>query len=115
MNNEQTKELENIIKANVKSIKDKKNLSELYEGLEQLRKEMDSYDGLWKNTKDCFRRFFKFGQKKELCITELVDIVSDFDEYKSQDKQKVINKLTELSKIKDRTFLEKIISVLRAT
>ena len=62
-----------------------------------------------------FKRLFKFGKKKDLCIAQLIDIVNDFDKYKPEDKRKTINKLTELSKIKDRTFLEKIISVLRAS
>lgn len=109
------KELEEIIKNNIKTIKDKKNLSSLCDGLEQLRKSMDSYDSLWTNTKDWIKRLFKFGKKKDLCIAQLIDIVNDFNQYKTEDKQKVINKLTELSKIKDRTFLQKIISVLRAS
>ena len=109
------KELEEIIKTNIKTIKDKKNLSSLCDGLEQLRKSMDSYDSLWTNTKDWFKRLFKFGKKKDLCIAQLIDIVNDFNQYKTNDKQKVINKLTELSKIKDRTFLQKIISVVRAS
>ena len=109
------KELEGIIRSNIKSIKDNKNLSSLCDGLEELRKSMDSYDSVWTNTKDWLKRLFKFGKKKDLCIAQLIDIVNDFDKYKTEDKRKTINKLTELSKIKDRTFLEKIISVLRAS
>ena len=47
---------------------------------------MDSYDSLWTNTKDWFKRLFKLGKKKDLCIAQLIDIVNDFNQYKAKIK-----------------------------
>lgn len=115
MSNIKIEELKNLIKSNIKSIKDKKNINNLHDELEKLRKEMDKYDNLWTNLKDWGKRIFTFNNKKEKCIVELYDIVTDFGSYTPKDQDLVIKKLEELSKIKDRTFLDKIISVLRAT
>lgn len=114
MMNEKLQELKDLIKSNLNNIKDKKNINTLYEELEQLRKQMDTYDSLWTNLKDWKKRMFAFN-KKDKCIVELYDIVTDFKKYSDKDQVLVIKKLEELSKIKDRTFLDKIISVLRAS
>lgn len=112
------KSLEKEIKENLIKIKDKDNLNKIFEIISPLRKKMDTYDSFLINCKDKFKRVgtFIFGNKiKSQIINNLFDIVEGFDNYSIEDKQYTLIKLEEIAKIHDRSFWEKIISVLRAS
>lgn len=105
------------IKNNLKSIKDKENLKRIYSVLTPLREKMDKYDSFLTNIKDSVCRFSAsfFNRTKKKIYYELLDIVEGYEFYSEEDKKYTLEQLTEAAKIHDRTFLEKIISVLRGS
>ena len=112
------KEIEKEIKNNLDNIKDKDNLKQMYEIISPLRKKMDKYDPFLINFKDGIKRVgtFIFGNKTKAKITnDLFDIVEGFSNYSIEDKNYTLLKLEEIAKIHDRSFWEKIVSVLRAS
>ncbi len=112
------KALEQDIKNNLKSIKCKKNLKKIYEIIKLLRKKMDKYDGLLTNIKDGLKRvattIFNNHYKSHI-INDLFDIVEGYDFYSSEDKQYTLDELQKVANIHDRTFWEKVVSILRAS
>lgn len=112
------KTLEQEIKDNLKSIKDKKNLKKIYEIIKPLRKKMDKYDGILTNIKDWLKRvattIFNNNYKNHI-INDLFDIVEGYNFYSPEDKQFTLDELQKVANIRDRTFWEKVVSVLRAS
>jgi len=114
---ERLKQLQEEIKANINAMRDKGNINKIFSIIKPLRKKMDKYDNFLVNTKDGFIRLKThfLGNKKDKIINDLYDVIEGSHFYSLDDKNYTINTLNEIAKIKDRSFWEKIISVLRGS
>lgn len=114
---ERLKQLQEEIKTNINAISDKGNINKIFSIIKPLRKKMDKYDNILVNIKDGFIRLKThfLGNKKDKIINDLYDVVEGFQFYSPDDKNYTINSLNDIAKIKDRSFWDKLISVLRGS
>ena len=112
------KNLEQEIKDNIENIKEKRNLKKIYGIIKPLRKKMDKYDKFLTNVKDSLKRiattFFNNNYKNHI-INDLFDVVEGYNLYSPEDKQYTLVELQKVANIRDRTFWEKVVSVLEAS
>ena len=112
------KNLEQEIKDNLENIKEKRNLKKIYGIIKPLRKKMDKYDKFLTNVKDSLKRvattIFRNHYKNHI-INDLFDVVEGYNFYSPEDKQYTLVELQKIANIRDRTFWEKVVSILEAS
>lgn len=79
---------------------------------------MDKYDKFLTNVKDSLKRIattISNNNYKNHIINDLFDVVEGYNFYSPEDKQYTLVELQKVANIRDRTFWEKVVSVLEAS